>query len=318
MSEERRDFSLSVETLPGSVVSNVATLKEWIDKNIQPYLGQVVTPDQARFAKSDLAMLRKVKTQLEDERKRAKTIIMKPYVDFEALYKDAVASLDSAIAGIDGQLKAIEAMQKNARRKELLDFIMKEAGDIGGESVVMRLERQDVIGWFFDEKWLTASSSMTSVKTAIREKLVTVDRDIQCIVKTANTSLAFDTYYRTGSLSAALEADRRAAEEAKRLKAIEGEKKTVPAETAAGEAAPEMMKTWDEVVQTHEEWLQRKEVQGSQQIMLTIPEEPADERLTAMMQVPTILEFPRYKMALVREIMTKCGIRMLNPNKEHK
>lgn len=314
--EERRDFSLSVETLPGSVVSNIAALKEWIDKNVEPYLGQVVTPDQARFAKSDLAMLRKVKTQLEDERKRAKSIIMKPYTDFEALYKDAVASLDRAIAGIDAQVKAIDASQKDARRKELMDFIMKSAADISGESLVMRLERQDVMGWFFDEKWLNSSTSMSSVKASISEKLVTVDRDIQCIVKTANTPLAFDTYYRTGSLSAALEADRRAAEEAKRLKAIEEERKATSEATA--EFVPERIKTWDEVVKAHEESLRAKAERVPQQIVLTVPEEPAEEKLRAMVQIPTILEFPRYKMALVREIMTMCGIRMLNPNKEQK
>ena len=307
MSEEKRDeFNLSVETLPGQVVSNIATIKDWINENVEPYLKQVVTPDQAKFAKKDLAMLRKVKTQLEDERKRAKAIIMKPYADFEALYKDAISSLDSAIAGIDGQLKAIEATQKAQRRDEITAAILKGASDIGGEELLMRLERDDVMGWFFDEKWLNASTAMSSVMTAVNEKLNTVWRDIQCINKSAGSGEAFVTYYRTGSLSAALEADRIARQEAERIKAMK-----------AAPPAPEPVKTWDEVVRAHEESLHHDDHEP-QQIVIAVPDEPEDERMRAPVQIPVILEFPLYKKGMIREIMTKAGIRMLRMNEPKK
>ena len=321
MSEEKRDeFNLSVETLPGQVVSNIATIKDWINENVEPYLKQVVTPDQAKFAKKDLAMLRKVKTQLEDERKRAKTIIMKPYADFEALYKDAISSLDSAIAGIDGQLKAIEATQKAQRRDEITAAILKGASDIGGEELLMRLERDDVMGWFFDEKWLNASTAMSSVMTAVNEKLNTVWRDIQCINKSAGSGEAFITYYRTGSLSAALEADRIARQEAERIKAMKAaeEQNAVAASTIpSAPPAPEPVKTWDEVVRAHEESLHHDDHEP-RQIVIAVPDEPEDERMRAPVQIPVILEFPLYKKGMIREIMTKAGIRMLRMNEPKK
>ena len=317
MSEEKRDeFNLSVETLPGQVVSNISSIKNWINENVEPYLKQVVTPDQAKFAKKDLAMLRKVKTQLEDERKRAKAIIMKPYADFEALYKDAISSLDSAIAGIDGQLKAIEATQKAQRRDEITAAILKGASDIGGEELLMRLERDDVMGWFFDEKWLNASAAMSSVMTAVNEKLNTVWRDIQCINKSAGSGEAFANYYRTGSLSAALEADRIARQEADRLKAIAAQKaaaSTIP----SAPPAPEPVKTWDEVVKAHEESLHHDDHEP-QQIVIAVPDEPEDERMRAPVQIPVILEFPLYKKGMIREIMTKAGIKMLRMNEPKK
>ena len=70
MSTEERTFDLAVNSTAGAIASNISELKSYIESVTQPYIGQVITEDQAKFAKKDLASLRKLQTALEDERKR--------------------------------------------------------------------------------------------------------------------------------------------------------------------------------------------------------------------------------------------------------
>ncbi len=283
MSEQ---FDLVVKPAAGSVASNISELEAWVKHITEPYIGQVVTDDQAKFAKKDLAELRKLKTALEDERKKAKSIIMAPYTEFETLYKKAIASLDEAISGIDKQVKEIEAAAKQKRYNDLVGFIQQEAKNIYGEGMLIKVEKPDVLAWFMDPKWLLSSATTTSVQIAVREKLAQLDRDYDCILKTAPDPAAIDEYLRTGSLSRAFE-KKRQIDEIRKMQ--EGAEKAETAETPAQAAVSPV----------------------ADRIFFDIPVEPEDEAQKELMHVPMVLVFPRYKKDLIREIMTKVGIKMM-------
>ena len=235
MSEQ---FDLVVKPAAGSIASNIADLEAWVKSVTEPYIGQVVTEDQTKFAKKDLADLRKLKTMLEDERKKAKAIIMEPYTQFESMYKKAVASLDEAIIGIDRQVKEIEATARKKREEDTIAFIRQAAQDIGGNKMDKVFWSDDILTWFVDPSWLLASTARTKVEKEIREKIMAVSRDIYAIETAAGDDYApcLEIYYQTGVLASALEkkqaldAIRREKEEAERAKAQEAEAQA--AETA--------------------------------------------------------------------------------------
>lgn len=294
MSEQQ--FDLVVKPAAGSVASNISELEAWVKRITEPYIGQVVTDDQAKFAKKDLAELRKLKTALEDERKKAKSIIMAPYTEFEKLYKKAIASLDEAISGIDKQVKEIEAAAKQKRYDDLVGFIQQEARNIYGESMLIKVEKPEVLEWFMDPKWLLSSATTTSVQIAVREKLAQLDRDYDCILKTAPDPAAIDEYLRTGSLSRAFEKKRQIDEIRKMQEETE---KARTSETPVQDVAAPAEEHYVTPV--------------AGRIFFDIPVEPEDEAQKELMHIPAILVFPKYKKNLIREITTKLGIKILKP-----
>ena len=311
MTAEKEQFDLIVKPSAGNIVSNLADLGAWVKSVTEPYIGQVVTEDQAKFAKKDLADLRKLKTALEDERKKAKSIIMEPYTQFEAMYKEAVSSLDDAIAGIDKQIKEIEALAKQKKEEEIKDFIIKTAGENFGNKIKGIVLRPEVMTWFFDQKWLNATAARSTVERTIREKLLEMARAVDSIETTAgdDSAAALDVYYNTGSLSAAilkktqLEEIRRAQEKAK---TEEKENCSQPsAEPEATEKSPEPSSPYL--------------VPVAGRIFFDIPLEPEDETQKELMHIPAVLVFPKYKMHLIKEIMSKLGIKIMKPSaKEEK
>ena len=326
--EERADkgYDLIVTPLPGSITSNLAGLKEWIAKAAEPYQGRIVPLDQYRFAKKDLADLRRVKKMLEDERKRAKTVIMAPYSEFEQLYREAMAPLDEAIACIDRQVKDIEERERTQRKTKLIAFIQEEAKALSGESLLVKMEKPEILEWFVDPKWLLSSATTTSVQLAVREKLNQVQRDFDCILKDAPDPAAIEAYERTGSLSAAFEAKRKAdaikAELARRSAAVATaapapEPASVP-ETSSqqeGKDAPQP--------ESGRGFLTAEEAgQGFTPtpgfILVKEPEKPEDPALLETAYIKAVLAFPRYKKAMVKEILNKSGVLILKdiPKKE--
>ena len=310
MSEQ---FDLVVKPAAGSIASNIADLEAWVKSVTEPYIGQVVTEDQTKFAKKDLADLRKLKTMLEDERKKAKAIIMEPYTQFESMYKKAVASLDEAIIGIDRQVKEIEAAARKKREEDTIAFIRQAAQDIGGNKMDKVFWRDDILTWFVDPSWLLASTARTKVEKEIREKIMAVSRDIYAIETAAGDDYApcLEIYYQTGVLASALEkkqaldAIRREKEEAERAKAQE-------AEAQAAETAGMTVQTSSG--EHKEEDLPPYVTPIADRIFFDIPIEPEDETQKELMRVPAVLVFPKYKKHLVREIMTKAGIKILKPS----
>ena len=323
--EARADegYDLIVTPLPGSITSNIAGLKEWIAKVAEPYQGRIVPLDQYRFAKKDLADLRRLQKMLEDERKRAKTVIMAPYSEFEQLYKEAKAPLDEAIAGIDRQVKEIEEREKAHRKTNLIRFIQEEAKALSGESLLIKMEKPEVLEWFVDPKWLLSSATTTSVQLAVREKLNQVQRDFDCILKDAPDAAAIEAYERTGSLSAAFEAKRKA-------DAIKAElaRKNSPASPMPEPAhAPEPSSPQEEKEAPQQEssrgFLTAKEAgEGFAPtpgfILVKEPDKPEDPEQLETAYIKAVLAFPRYKKAMVKEILNKSGVLILKdiPKKE--
>ncbi len=300
---DKEQFDLVVKPSAGNIVSNLADLETWVKSVTEPYIGQVVTDDQAKFAKKDLADLRKLKTALEDERKKAKSIIMEPYTQFEAMYKAAVSSLDEAIAGIDRQIKEIEAIAKQKKEEKIKAFILESAEESFGKRIHAIVSRPDVMAWFFDQKWLNATAARTTIERIIREKLLEMVRAIDSIETSAgdDAAAALDVYYSTGSLSAAI----------LKKSQLDEIRKVQVAEKASAEAVSE---TESQNAPGHQPAETPYVTPVADRIFFDIPLEPEDEVQKELMRIPAVLVFPRYKMYLLKEIMSKLGIKIMKPS----
>ena len=265
---EKERFDLVVKPVAGNIVSNLADLESWVKAVTEPYIGQVVTEDQTRFAKKDLADLRKLKTALEDERR---------------------------------QIKEIEENARQKKEQELKDFIIKAAFESAGNKIKAIVSRPDVMSWFFDPKWLNATAARTTTERTIREKIVEVARAVNSIETAAGDDAvaALDVYYSTGSLSAAilkktqLDEIRKAQAEVKESENAE-----------EGPIQPAYHQPTDEPYVTP----------VADRIFFDIPVEPEDDVQKELMRVPAVLVFPRYKMHLLKEIMSKLGIKIMKPS----
>lgn len=228
---EEGQYVVVFKAEPGRIIENLSGLKEWLDTQMEPYKDFQLTESNLKEAKSIRAKLNKTKEQLETERKRLHDEYEKEYTDFYERYKNTLSEINDFIKKLGDGIKTAEDAAKAAKKNSLIRFIQEEAKTLYGETLLVKMEKPEVLSWFIDSKWLLSSSTTTSVQLAVREKLNQVQRDYDCILKDAPYPSALDAYNRTGSLSAAFEARRRE-------EALKAEMNPQPAPAAAPEPAP--------------------------------------------------------------------------------
>lgn len=222
MTEDEKSFNLVVVTDVATVTSNLDELREFVSHAIEPYVGVSVSEEEVGYAKKDLAKLRKLKEQIEAERKRVKKEINAPYLELEAKVKEITASIDKAIDGIDGQVKAFEAEEKARRTEAVNELWTSLADELGGDDAGLA-SLPCVWTWTSLPSWTNKSTSMKEVESQMRDRLKTFFDVIQYLRSSEDryTSVRIDEYCQTGVLSSAvLKADRLKAMDEAREKAF--------------------------------------------------------------------------------------------------
>lgn len=278
----------------GRIIENLTGLKEWLIKQMEPYKDFNLTESNLKEAKAIKARLNKTKEQLETERKRLHNEYEKEYSDFYNRYQDTLSEINGFIKKLGDEIKAAEEAAKTAKRNNLIRFIHEEAKSLYGETLLVKMEKPEVLSWFIDPKWLLSSSTITSVQLAVRNKLNQVQRDYDCILKSAPYPSALNTYNMTGSLSAAFEA-RRKEEELNAEMTLQKSPAPTPAEKSpsssqppqAGESNP------DEGGFTFD----------GKTLSFTLPENiPADRSKTVKLR-PITLIGPKWALIFVRKVI---------------
>lgn len=154
------------ELLPKQIGFNVEELKPWIEESIAKYQGMVVTADTIKEAKEDRAKLNKLRSSIEDERKRIKREWNKPYTAFEKKVKSLVGLIDKPIENIDGQLKTYEEHRKAEKQDAIQTLFDENVNDLKDLITLDRIA---------NPKWLNASYGMN----AIEEEMVAALNDIR-------------------------------------------------------------------------------------------------------------------------------------------
>lgn len=104
-----------VKQLP-VIEEQLKTISDEIQKQVDAALSLVVTDDTLVAVKQQRAELRKSFTDLEDRRKKVKATVMKPYDEFEAVYKKYVTDV---FRPADGKLKKrIDEVEQELKDKK--------------------------------------------------------------------------------------------------------------------------------------------------------------------------------------------------------
>ena len=188
---------------------NNEELKAAISTKMKDYVGLQYTEETIKEAKKDKANLNKLRTAIEDERKRIKKQCMAPYQEFEKQVKEIVVLIDKPIALIDKQIKEVDE-QKKAEKKEKIIQIYKE--NIGNLKDIFPFKR------IFKDEYLNASKSMKSITEEITTVISKAKGDIKVIeeLDTKYELQVKDMYIKTLDLSMALHENARLEEVARK------------------------------------------------------------------------------------------------------
>ena len=215
---ELKIYNPSEEKLLQKIEFNYEELKQGFTKIANDYMNLVVTVDQVKVAKTDRANLRKLRTALNDEKKRVKNQILAPYIVFEEQIKELMSILDKAIDNIDIQIKGYDEAKRNERLEKVKEIYKECIGD---------LDRLVPFEKIFKESWLNVSTSQKTVREEISGIYEKVDKELK-LINADGSHYVFEMkeeYLKNFDLTAAMAVKQRLEETEKKKAEFEAKRK---------------------------------------------------------------------------------------------
>lgn len=151
---------------------NYEDIKKWVTEKSSEYKSIVYTPETITLAKQDRATLNKVSEAINNEKKRIKNELLKPYVDFENKCKELMAIVDDASKTIDKQVKEFEEKEQNAKKEQIKAVFDAYIGDY-----------KDLILFdlIFNPRWLNKTYTMKKIEEEINHLIVKTSDDMKVL-----------------------------------------------------------------------------------------------------------------------------------------
>ena len=208
-----------LEQLP-VIRQNLMAIKAEVDTRTARAASLICTEDTVKEVKKERAELNKEFTALENERKRVKSAILKPYEDFEKVYKECVSdAYKAADETLKGKIADVENGLKAERQAAFNEYFDRKCRETGIDFVV-----PEQVG-----VKITLSGSAESYKQAADAFFDKVMSELSTIDKTNDKDEILYEYKQTLNLGQAIAAvtNRKAA-----LKFAEAEKSVPTVEEA--------------------------------------------------------------------------------------
>lgn len=167
-------FDTDINQFPSEINFNFESLKSNIEAKVEKFKNLVVTDESIKSAKADRAALNNFFIMLDDERKRIKTVCLKPYEDYENKHKQLVKPIKEAIEAIDIQAKELEHIKKEQKYAELLECFNNNVKELADFVTLDRI---------INPKWQNVSQSIESLKGEIYDKLDRIRDDIKFLTE---------------------------------------------------------------------------------------------------------------------------------------
>ena len=120
-----------LEQLP-VIRQNLRAIKAKVDTRTARASSLICTEDTVKEVKKERAELNKEFATLENERKRVKSAILKPYEDFEAVYKKCVsAAYKAADEALKGKIADVENGLKAERQAAFNEYFDRKKSETG-------------------------------------------------------------------------------------------------------------------------------------------------------------------------------------------
>lgn len=158
------DIKTDLNTLPSVIEFNYDELKMAIASNIEKYNSIVVTGNDIKSVKKEIAKLKKLITAIEDARKEVKRCCLEPYNGFEIKCRELTGLIKEPVNTIEMQIKDFENVIKEQKYEELktcyADYV-DELSDI--------IEFDKIL----NPKWSNTTAKIDNLKAEIEN---TIDR----------------------------------------------------------------------------------------------------------------------------------------------
>ena len=156
--------ALEVTYTPAVFTDNLAALDAYINKQIEPFKGSIIDPNNARQVKEGrdlMASLNKLKEPIEAERKRIKKAYNEPLKKFEDSVKKITSKIDEVRNELKQQVDKADEMFRENRRALLEEEYIGCAGPIA-----------DIIPFsaILNTTWLNRSTTETKAINELYEK----------------------------------------------------------------------------------------------------------------------------------------------------
>lgn len=206
---------------------NNEELKAAIAEKMKEYKGLVFTEETISEGKKDRANLNKLRGAIDDERKRVKKLCMEPCNRFEKEVKEVLALVDEQINAIDVQIKEVEQIKREEKRKA----VQKLFESIGFQKFV-------TLEMIWDEKWLNASVALSKVENQMKETMYRIGEEVGTISRLPEFSFeAMEVYKKTLDLTQAIKKGQELADIQKRKEEALARQKAEEERRKAEEAA---------------------------------------------------------------------------------
>lgn len=172
------ELKVVVQQETGKVAWNFDSLKNALAAMTDDYKNVVYSDDMIVTARGDVAMLRKLRTQVEDKRLEVRRKCLEPYSVIEKQAKELTALIDEPISSISKQVKDYDTAQRQARKKEVLEYFDEQAG-ILPKSIAERLKAK-----IYDSKWENATASKKAWKDTIRKGVADTAAELKLVEDT--------------------------------------------------------------------------------------------------------------------------------------
>jgi hypothetical protein len=186
---------ITVEQLP-IIRQSLAEISAEIKRQTAEALSMVCTEDTVKFVKAYRAELNGQKKELEDKRIAVKKEIMKPYDEFEKIYKEMITT---PFADADGQLKVkideVENEIKRRKEEELRGYFADMLQDY---------PKIDFLPFERLRLNITKTESVTSYKKQIDDTVYKISDDIDMIELQQDSAEIMVEYIQTLNASQAI------------------------------------------------------------------------------------------------------------------
>ncbi|MBQ9229217.1 MAG: DUF1351 domain-containing protein [Eubacterium sp.] len=113
---------IEVKQLP-VIVEHLLQIRDMVTERVESALALECTEDNKQAVKAARSDLNKLFKELEDKRKEVKAKVLKPYEDFEAVYKECVTNIfKPADVQLRDKIAAVEDEQKRQKRQKALEY----------------------------------------------------------------------------------------------------------------------------------------------------------------------------------------------------
>jgi len=177
------------------IEEQLKTISDKITEKVETALAMVCTEETVKEVKAIRADLKKDFTELENKRKEVKSVIMSPYEQFEAIYKNYVTNVfNPADAQLKEKIDDVENGLKEQKQIEILKYFNEYIDE----------KKIDFVTFFDAGITVLLSSSIKSLKEQVKSFVDKIVDDLALIETQENKPEILVEYKRSLNVSQAI------------------------------------------------------------------------------------------------------------------